>query len=222
MRLRVLAREDPRYGYRRLRAPLVLEGWSVTLERVLRPWRREVLKVPQARRKRRRLGQSENGCSRHRSDRPDHVRSRDFIHDQTVDRRGLTVGRHEPGLQTPLHLHAAYSEHLFALEGEYTAWVGDVVFVLKPGDDCFITAGVVHTIKATGPGTSRGLNVSAPSGFARLIASLGTPDNGDGPPSPPSPDPETLARILAEIGDEILGPPGALPGSAEGERIAQD
>jgi mannose-6-phosphate isomerase-like protein (cupin superfamily) len=128
-----------------------------------------------------------------------------------------TLGRHESGVQTPLHRHTAYSEHLFVLEGEYTAWVGDAVVVLKPGDDSFIPAGVVHTIKATGPGTSRGLNVSAPSGFVRLITGLGTPDTGDGPPPEAPPDPKKLARILSEIGDEILGPPGALPdGAGEG------
>jgi len=133
----------------------------------------------------------------------------------TEGRYDYTLGRHEFGLQTPLHRHTAYSEHLFVLEGEYTAWVGDAVVVLKPGDDCFIPAGVVHTIKATGPGTSRGLNVSAPSGFVRLITGVGTPDTGDGPTPAASPDAETFARILAEIGDEILGPPGALPGGAK-------
>jgi hypothetical protein len=77
-----------------------------------------------------------------------------------------------------------------------------------------LAAGVVHTIKATGPRTSRGLNMSAPSGFVRLITVVGTPDNGDATPPPASRDDETLARILAEIGDEILGPPDALPGGA--------
>src|SRR4051794_24419015 len=91
LRIRALAREDPRYGYRRIKALLVREGWSVNLKRVHRLWRREGLKVPQVQRKRRRLGQSENGCARRRSERPDHVWSYDFIHDQTADGRGLKV-----------------------------------------------------------------------------------------------------------------------------------
>ncbi len=91
MRIRALAREHPRYGYRRIRALLKREGWSVNLKRVHRLWRREGLKVPQAQRKRRRSGQSENGCSRRRSDRPNHVWSYDFIHDQTADGRGLKL-----------------------------------------------------------------------------------------------------------------------------------
>jgi putative transposase len=91
LRIRALARENPRYGYRRIRALLQREGWSVNLKRVHRLWRREGLKVPQAQRKRRRPGQSENGCSRRRAERPDHVWSYDFIHDQTADGRGLRL-----------------------------------------------------------------------------------------------------------------------------------
>lgn len=91
LRIRALARENPRYGYRRIKALLVREGWSVNLKRVHRLWRREGLKVPQIQRKRRRLGQSENGCTRQRSKRPDHVWSYDFIHDQTADGKGLKM-----------------------------------------------------------------------------------------------------------------------------------
>jgi putative transposase len=91
LRIRALAREHPRYGYRRIRALLKREGWSVNLKRVHRLWRREGLEVPQMQRKRRRLGQSENGCARRRSERPDHVWSYDFIHDQTSDGRGLKM-----------------------------------------------------------------------------------------------------------------------------------
>jgi putative transposase len=47
--------------------------------------------VPQVQRKRRRPGQSENGCARRRSERPDYVWSYDFIHDQTADGRGLKL-----------------------------------------------------------------------------------------------------------------------------------
>ena len=87
-RVGALAREHPRYGYRRIRALLRREGRPVNLKRARRPWRREGLEGPQARRKRRRPGRSENGRARRRSERPDHVWSYDFIPDQTVDGRG--------------------------------------------------------------------------------------------------------------------------------------
>lgn len=91
LRVRALARENPRYGYRRIRALLVREGWSVNLKRVRRLWRREGLKVPQVQRKRRRVGRSENGCTRRKAERPNQVWSYDFIHDQTADGRGLKL-----------------------------------------------------------------------------------------------------------------------------------
>lgn len=91
LRIRALARENPRYGYRRIKALLVQEGWSVHLKRVHRLWRREGLKVPQIQRKRRRLGQSENGCTRRKAERPNQVWSYDFLHDQTADGRGLKL-----------------------------------------------------------------------------------------------------------------------------------
>jgi putative transposase len=91
LRIHELAREHPRYGYRRIRALLRREGWSVNLKRVHRLWRREGLKVPQVQRKRRRLGHGENGCTRRRAERPDHVWSYDFLHDQTADGRGLKL-----------------------------------------------------------------------------------------------------------------------------------
>jgi putative transposase len=91
LRVWELAREHPRYGYRRIRALLQREVWSVNLKREHRLWRREGLEVPRAQRKRRRLGQSEDGCARRRAERPDHVWSYDFLHDQTADGRGLKM-----------------------------------------------------------------------------------------------------------------------------------
>jgi putative transposase len=88
-RVRELAREHPRYGYRRITALLRREGWSVNRKRIHRLWRREGLEVPQIQRKRRRLGTSENGCTRHRAERPNQVWSYDFVMDQTADGRRL-------------------------------------------------------------------------------------------------------------------------------------
>jgi putative transposase len=129
LRVRALARENPRYGYRRIRALLKREGWSVNLKRVHRLWRREGLKVPQIQRKRRRLGQSENGCTRRRSERPDHVWSYDFIHDQTSDGRGLKMlpvvdefTRECLAIEVERHLTAkdvvSTLEYLFEVRGE--------------------------------------------------------------------------------------------------------
>jgi hypothetical protein len=50
--------------------------------------------------------------------------------------------------------------------------------------------------------------LTAPSAFARLIATVGTQDRAE------TLDIELFDRISAEIGDEILGPPGTLPSAA--------
>jgi putative transposase len=90
-RLKELSKKHPRYGYRRIHALLVREGWRVNRKRVQRIWRGEGLKVPQRQRKRRRLGTSENGCVRHRAEYKNHVWSYDFTMDQTADGKRLKM-----------------------------------------------------------------------------------------------------------------------------------
>jgi quercetin dioxygenase-like cupin family protein len=130
---------------------------------------------------------------------------------ETEGRYDLVEGWSEPGIQVPLHRHARYSEHIYVLEGELTVWAGPRKVVLRPGEDIFIPAGMAHTWAVTSDVPSRGLAVASPSGFAHLVMEAGTPDDGSGvPPSAPT-DMELLRRVSAEVGDEILGPPGALP-----------
>jgi putative transposase len=86
-----LARQHPRYGYRRITALLRQEGWQVNRKRVQRLWREQGLKVPQKQSKRRRLGSSEQGSQRRRAERINQVWSYDFIMDQTEDGRRLKM-----------------------------------------------------------------------------------------------------------------------------------
>jgi transposase InsO family protein len=79
-----LVRQRPRFGYRRIAALLRKEFWRASATRIYRLWRREGLKVPQKKRKRRRLGKSENGCHRRRADYQDHVWCWDFVFDHTT------------------------------------------------------------------------------------------------------------------------------------------
>jgi transposase InsO family protein len=60
-----LARSRPRFGYRRIAALLRQEGFLARATRVLRLWRKDGLKVPRKKRKRRALGVSAAGvCER--------------------------------------------------------------------------------------------------------------------------------------------------------------
>ena len=82
-RMLELAKERPRFGYRRIGQLLRREQWQASDTRVYRLWRREGLKVPQKKRKRRRLGTSENGCQFRRAEHSDHVWCWDFVFDRT-------------------------------------------------------------------------------------------------------------------------------------------
>lgn len=88
-RMLELSAKHPRYGYRRIWAKLREEGFGVNKKRVHRLWRKEGLKVPQKRHRKRAPGQSANACSKRRSEGTNDVWTWDFIHDTTTDGRPL-------------------------------------------------------------------------------------------------------------------------------------
>ena len=89
--LRRFSKERPRWGYRRAHHRLRELGWSVNRKRVQRLWREEGLRVPQRKRKRRRLGESTVPAERLRAERPNQVWAFDFQFDQTADGRALKL-----------------------------------------------------------------------------------------------------------------------------------
>jgi putative transposase len=90
-RLRQLAKDNPRYGYRRLHALLLREGYAVNHKRAQRLCRDEGLRVRVSRRKRARLGTSTTPADRLQAAFPSHVWALDFAFDQTADARVLKV-----------------------------------------------------------------------------------------------------------------------------------
>jgi putative transposase len=78
-----LASRFGRYGYRRIHWLLEQDGWSVSLKRVKRIWRREGLKVPAKQPKRGRLWLNDGSCVRLRPTYRNHVWSYDFVHCRT-------------------------------------------------------------------------------------------------------------------------------------------
>jgi putative transposase len=121
-RMVALSKENPRYGYRRVWALLNREGWSVNKKRVQRLWREADLKVPAGRqRKRRRIGDSENGCTRRRAGHVDHVWTYDFAMDTTEDGRRLKV----------MPIVDEYSRECLALEVARSVTAEDVLSTLS-------------------------------------------------------------------------------------------
>ena len=126
-RMVALSKENPRYGYRRVWALLNREGWSVNKKRVQRLWREADLKVPAGRqRKRRRIGDSENGCTRRRAGHVDHVWTYDFAMDTTEDGRRLKV----------MPIVDEYSRECLALEVARSITAEDVLSTLRAGCSC--------------------------------------------------------------------------------------
>jgi putative transposase len=90
-RLLQLVGEFPRYGYRMMTRLLRQEGWHVNFKRVYRLWKREGLKVPVKKTKKRRLGNPEGGITRRKAEQPNHICSIDFIFDRTVNGRSIKI-----------------------------------------------------------------------------------------------------------------------------------
>ena len=118
------------------------------------------------------------------------------------------------GDQPPLHVHEREDEGFYILEGEVTLWVGDAEpRVLRPGEFALAPRGIPHTYKVTSD--SNAVILLTANGFAAFVRAYGVPAERrelpvlDGPP-----DVERLARIAADHGITLLGPPGMLPGQA--------
>lgn len=82
-----LAVQYGRYGYRRITALLRRDGWTVSVTRVERIWRREGLKVPARQPKRSRLWLNDGSCVRLRPEYPNNVWSYDFVEHRTHNGR---------------------------------------------------------------------------------------------------------------------------------------
>ena len=131
-----LSGQNPRYGYRRVWALLRREGWEVNKKRVHRLWREADLKVPAGRRrKRQRLGSSENSVARRRAEYPGHLWSYDFAMDATEDGRRLKM----------MPVVDEYSRECLALEVERSITSQEVVKTL---DRLFTERGAPRFIRS--------------------------------------------------------------------------
>jgi transposase InsO family protein len=92
--MRKVADRYPRFGYRRVHALLVADGWDVNVKRIERLWHVHGLRVPPARSKA--SGQKALGTDVHAlwnlpSTRPGHVWTYDFMSVRTVNGTGLRI-----------------------------------------------------------------------------------------------------------------------------------
>ncbi len=92
-----LATQYGRYGYRRITALMVREGWRVNHKRIERLWRREGLKVPKKQPKRGRLWLNDGSCVRLRPERTDHVWVTSCTNEPTTAERFVSDETSTPG-----------------------------------------------------------------------------------------------------------------------------
>jgi hypothetical protein len=101
-----------------------------------------------------------------------------------------------------------YEERRWVVERQFTLWPGNEQVQLRSGAYYAIPLNTPHAIKASVHG-GRSLVISSPAGFAELIARAATPAHLAGPDT--EIHLELFASVSAELGDQILGPPGTIP-----------
>lgn len=103
------------------------------------------------------------------------------------------------GAGPPLHTHTNEDETVYVLEGEIRFRLGEELTTCGPGSFVFIPRALPHTWQALGP--VRFVIHFRPAGMERFFEAFGALE---------APGPEDFARLGAERGMPVLGPPLAI------------
>ncbi len=118
-RLREIAKEHPRWGWKTAHEILLREGWTINRKRTRRIWRQEGLRRPVRARKRRRPGNGQ--AARLRATRPNEVWAVDFQFDETSDRRRIKL----------CNIVDEYTREALAIRVERTCTAENVITVIE-------------------------------------------------------------------------------------------
>jgi putative transposase len=118
-RLREIAKEHPRWGWKTAHEILLREGWSINRKRTRRIWRQEGLRRPVRTRKRRRP--SNGQAARLRATKPNEVWAVDFQFDETSDRRRIKL----------CNIVDEYTREALAIRVERTCTAEDLITVIE-------------------------------------------------------------------------------------------
>lgn len=116
------------------------------------------------------------------------------------------------GFGPPLHMHREEDEIMYVVDGEIRLDLGDESQVATTGHVVSLPHGIPHIFQVLSD-TATFLTItsgatSAPT-FDRFVQALGTPTDPTALPSPIEIDPGHVARVCADHGIEVLGPPPA-------------
>ena len=110
------------------------------------------------------------------------------------------------GFGPPLHRHDLEDELFYVLDGEVRFVAGDVDRVAGVGAAAWLPKQLPHQFQILSD-TARALQVTTPAQFDRFVAALGEPTDSPTLPEPQEVDVARVARVAADFGIEILGPP---------------
>jgi mannose-6-phosphate isomerase-like protein (cupin superfamily) len=131
--------------------------------------------------------------------------------DASGGRLALAEERGRRGEMPPLHVHHRDDEAFYVLDGELSLFVAGEQLSLGSGQAAFAPRGVPHSYRVESE-EARWLVITTPAGFESFVREVAEPAPGDElPPAGRPHDPAALAEAAANVGIEILGPPGALP-----------
>lgn len=116
------------------------------------------------------------------------------------------------GFGPPLHQHREEDEIMYVVDGEIRLDIGAESAVATTGTVVSMPHGVPHVFQvlsesATFLTVTAGRN--AAPGFDEFVRALGTPTEPNALPAPIEIDPGHVARVCADHGIEVLGPPPA-------------
>lgn len=113
------------------------------------------------------------------------------------------------GSGSPLHVHRREDEWFYVLDGELAVWIGGRTISAPAGSFVYAPRNVAHTYTVESD-AARFLVVTEPAGFEDFVRALAHPAvERVIPPEATEPtDVEAMARLAADHGIEILGPPG--------------
>lgn len=103
-----------------------------------------------------------------------------------------------PGGGPPLHVHEAFDEAFYILDGVLTAKIGDELVELAKGASAVVPAGTIHTWTNRGSQPVRFLQVTAPGSMEELLEALA---------ARPLLSFEEMGQLAQMYGTTILGPP---------------
>jgi len=111
-----------------------------------------------------------------------------------------------PGGEAPPHIHHREDETFYVLEGSVELRLGEVTYVVEPGDYIQVPRGTVHSLRNVGEHTARALVTFVPAGLEGFFAEVYQPVAGrTALPLPPPPDlMDRMRQAAPRYGCEFL------------------